>query len=532
MPIPESQIGTLHGHAYRQLGRPALAVGAAIRDWNGVYPEWELTGGAVDSDAPFGDGPAGDTMGDRLSSAYHRLRARMIPRDDWPEGVTRFARDWDGWKQGAGLLDFSDVIEQAGDLGAPGDADVIYVDEAQDHSRLELELLRVWAELAGQLVLIGDPWQGLYGWRGAYPQMFDGVRAREVLSQSYRVPRAVHALACSWIRELSTWEPIEYAPRDEAGSAELLDACWGDPDPIVALAEEHLDAGRSVMVMATCGYMLNPVLEVLRGRGLPFAQPWRRKQGAWNPLRGGTGTTMAERLLALIKPFEGQELQSEARASPGAAPVPGLDDSFDFGVNADNPNIDNPNVRVVTWSPFDVARWSAVLGAKGVIRRGQKKVLEAVLQETRETVLSTTIVDQADLDGWFEPEPAAFLGAVLRGAVEQDALLAWWLERVFAKKQQAARFPCNVLRRRGRQALVDDPRLWVGTVHSFKGGESDVVILFPDLSYGGWVGWNESVEGRDSIVRQMYVGLTRARQSVYVCRPAGSQTSSVWEWLN
>lgn len=558
MPLEDSQIGTLHAHAFRQLGLPPLAAGAAIKDWNQAHPEWELTGGAVDADAPFDDGPAGDTMGDKLSAAYHLRRARMTPREEWSSGVVRFAEDWESWKQEAGLLDFSDVIEQARDLGPPGEADVIYVDEAQDHSRLELELLRAWAEHAGSLVLFGDPWQALYTWRGAHPAMFDGVRDREILSQSFRVPRAVHGLACSWIRELSTWESIEYRPRPEEGSAALLDACWQDPDPIVSLAEEHIEAGRTVMVMATCDYMLFPVLGVLRSRGLPFAQPWRLKHGGWNPLRGGTGTTMAERLLSLVKPVEcaesvrnitdsirgfcnkGQDLQSEARAIPGTASVPGsreaLDDSFDFGANVadDDAALDAefgiPSERI--WSPSDVARWAVVMRAKGIIRHGMKKDMEAVLAETRETAVSTTLMAQHDFDCWFESEPAAFLAGVLRGNVERDALIAWWLECLLPPKQQAARFPCSVLRRRGRQALTDEPRLYIGNIHSFKGAEADVVILCPDLSGKGWRGWNESVEGKDSVVRQVYVGLTRARESVFVCRPAGSECASVWEWLN
>lgn len=590
MPIPDAMIGTLHAHAFRQLGMPALATGTRLKDWNEAHPEWALTEGAVDADAPFGDGPAGDGIGDKLAAGYHRLRARMTAREEWPSGVVRFAEAWEDWKQEMGLLDFSDVIERARDLGPPGDPspDVIYVDEAQDHSRLELELLRAWAERAGSLVLVGDPWQALYAWRGAHPAMFDGVRRREVLSQSFRVPRAVHSVATGWIRELSSWEPTEYRPRDEAGSAELLDASWGDPDSIVSLAESHLDVGKSVMVMAACGYMLLPTLGVLRGRGLPFAQPWRKKHGGWNPLRGGPGLTMAERLLALIKPVDGaelhdggaelceretlgdpwgdedgQEIQSEARTFPDGVLVPDSE-SFDFGANVERMPIDvdtdirvnnsiersrfcqlpdrdassnfganaDPALMELCWTPSDVARWAAVLGAKGVLRRGAKKALETVLAETRETAVSTTIAGQGDLDGWFEAEGAAFLGAAMCGRVERDDLVAWWLERLLPRKQQAARFPCSVLGRRGRQALIDRPRLFIGNIHSFKGAEADVVILFPDLSYRGWRGWNESVEDRDSIVRQMYVGLTRARESVFVCRPAGSRTSSVWEWLN
>jgi DNA helicase II / ATP-dependent DNA helicase PcrA len=71
---------------------------------------------------------------------------------------------------------------------------------------------------------------------------------------------------------------------------------------------------------------------------------------------------------------------------------------------------------------------------------------------------------------------------------------------------------------RGPQALVDAPRVVVGTIHSVKGGEADVVYLFPDLSREGDAAYQQAGQPRDSVIRQFYVGMTRAREILYICQ--------------
>jgi hypothetical protein len=57
------------------------------------------------------------------------------------------------------------------------------------------------------------------------------------------------------------------------------------PEPIVDDAERYVSAGLTVMVLATCSYMLEPLMAVLKRRGLPFHNPYRRKRRDWNPLQ-------------------------------------------------------------------------------------------------------------------------------------------------------------------------------------------------------------------------------------------------------
>ena len=58
----------------------------------------------------------------------------------------------------------------------------------------------------------------------------------------------------------------------------------------------------------------------------------------------------------------------------------------------------------------------------------------------------------------------------------------------------------------------------VGTIHSVKGGEADVVYLFPDLSQAGAAQYERSGAPHDSVIRLFYVGATRARETLYICQ--------------
>ncbi len=63
------------------------------------------------------------------------------------------------------------------------------------------------------------------------------------------------------------------------------------------------------------------------------------------------------------------------------------------------------------------------------------------------------------------------------------------------------------------------PQVMIGTIHSVKGGQADVVYLFPDLSQAGDAQYNRGGASRDSVIRQFYVGATRAREKLYLCQP-------------
>jgi DNA helicase II / ATP-dependent DNA helicase PcrA len=75
--------------------------------------------------------------------------------------------------------------------------------------------------------------------------------------------------------------------------------------------------------------------------------------------------------------------------------------------------------------------------------------------------------------------------------------------------------------------LIETPKVIVGTIHSVKGGEADVVYLFPDLSQAGDAHYQRFGPPRDSLIRLFYVGATRARETLYICQRESARAVSI-----
>ena len=96
-----------------------------------------------------------------------------------------------------------------------------------------------------------------------------------------------------------------------------------------------------------------------------------------------------------------------------------------------------------------------------------------------------------------------------------NASTEWLQKQMPAEKLKSWQYTFDVL----KKMADESPRCVVGTIHSVKGGEAEVVYLFPDLSPQA-VRNLHSPGGGDDIVRQFYVGLTRARQELVICGPS------------
>lgn len=250
-----------------------------IMPWNHAYPHWSLsTAKGVDVDDPFAE--PGSDEGDPLMAEMQRLRAAMVPRTLWSNAEVRyFAAAWEDWKRQHGLIDFTEMLELALQEVpyAPGNPAVGFVDEAQDMTPLQMALIHSWARFMTHLVTLGDDDQILYSWAGCRPEtMTDPAPDHiNILSQSWRVPRKVHTLANRWIAQVAHRQPKEYLPRDAEGEAKRSPATWREPQALVQDAQERMANGQSVMFLATCGYMLQPLLDELKEQGVPFHNPYR-----------------------------------------------------------------------------------------------------------------------------------------------------------------------------------------------------------------------------------------------------------------
>ncbi|OFV98393.1 MAG: hypothetical protein A3H28_02550 [Acidobacteria bacterium RIFCSPLOWO2_02_FULL_61_28] len=123
---------------------------------------------------------------------------------------------------------------------------------------------------------------------------------------------------------------------------------------------------------------------------------------------------------------------------------------------------------------------------------------------------------QMTLDALFEKAALETLLAAFEG--DYRRLLDWWRRNIAPRFHSRIQFPVGVAWVRGPQALAQKPKVIVGTIHSVKGGEADVVFLFPDLSRAGDVAYQRFGPLRDSVIRLFYVGMTRARETLYICQ--------------
>lgn len=498
--LPRENVGTLHALAYRALEQPDLAeTPDGLREWNKrahLYGEaYVIQGRRGDAREDMaGEAMTPSTEGEGLLQWYATARAKLMPREEWPPMLVKFAAKWEAFKHETDRFDFNDLIERAiNELPTlPGCPSVFLLDEAQDMSALDMRLARQWGAACEVFVIVGDPDQNLYGFRGADPAAFNANDEADVqvLDRSYRVPAAVHTYATDWIAE---WLPSRtraaYHPRlEDDGTPAVGKLTRGaytsnSPELLVNRLVEQLAAGERVMVLATCGFHLDPLVAILRRRGIPFGNPYRATDGRLNPLAG------ASRLRAYLA---------------GLPAAWGGED------------------RNWTWD--EVRLWAEPLKASGVFQRGGKSFVDVMCQDLPgDRMLSETrrrdrVAEWDEVMSLLTDEARLHLGL---GDV------SYYAANLLKSQSGGLAYTLAVYGAYGAAAVrsapgLSGPGIIVGTVHSVKGGEADCVYVFPDLSRQGFDGWLDRGARHDAVARTFYVAFTRARHELVLCQPSSA----------
>lgn len=494
---PDRAIGTLHSHAFRAIGHGRVALDAkVVADWNDQTPEWAITPDTRRTGGGDTGGyvrPGGAATGDELIASLDKLRATFTPVDEWPSNVRLFAERWSDWKREAEALDFSDMTEMAlvrarDGEPAPGRPKFFIADEAQDQTPLETALVTAWGAQAERLYIGLDDDQAINRWRGGDPEPIlsltegpNGQIKDKILDQSYRVPEAARRVAQRWVERLSLRRDKRYRPRVNADGSVAMGAAFKVPESIKDRAlidriEADLDAPgkQSVMVIASCNYMLEPLLSGLRARGIPFHNPFRPSEVRWNPLGGAVaGVSTAERVYRYM-------IMDERLEGKGGR----------------------------LWTGEDVQLWMDLikLGPAGMVR-GAKKMASLFDKdaEVPEAAIRNLFNDDDTFDWAATPD------------------VNWLSQSLLAGKDKTAAYPIEIVRQHGPAAIAERPRLVVGTVHSVKGAQCDVVYVAPDISLAGQRSAAESMAGRDELIRLFYVAMTRAYRELRLLQAASSQ---------
>jgi len=253
--------------------------------------------------------------------AEHDRRARALGTL-----ALRFDEALDARRRRVGAYSFSDVTRRiAGVDPLVGRADLWYrldrrarhllLDEFQDTSLLQWEALRPLAEelLAGHLderaaVIVADPKQSIYGWRGAEPELVDRVGRRfhlerDRLHQSFRSSRVVlefvnrifgnldrsplwegseedRERVRDWLRDFDRHEPardlpgrvrVEVGPREASMRSDDRPRMMARAGELVAELRERAP-GRSVGVLLRKNRNIPLLIADLRRRGFEVSE--------------------------------------------------------------------------------------------------------------------------------------------------------------------------------------------------------------------------------------------------------------------
>lgn len=466
--IPRENIGTIHALCYRLLGSPAIAE-SKIKLFNETEKQ-PISNQPINIDDPFSTLKEDDT---EILNSVNFLRNQLKPITTWSQADIYFFDRWKKFKSDNDLMDFTDLLEQGLEHELK-DAEIIFVDEAQDLVPLTWKVVRSWAENCEKLILAGDDDQTLYEWAGASAKLFipppDFPQDHIIpLKQSYRVPKLIHRIAEDITeRMLERFQDKEYKPRDHKGVVRHLQrGNFQEPNHIAAEIAEFLKQNRtkSAMLLASCGYILAPTLKQLRELGVPYANNYRPNRGDWNPLQ--------------ITEIGSKKTSTLTRFSCFAV-------DMQYG-----------------------ARWGSIQRIKNwhqMIKKTNRKYSDEQFSS-----LITTLSGAYDSGHQFDDD---FIRELLPETVAEVVIsrdLNNFIQLCYKKYHTLLDYYANIYMN-GFFIEVENPRLTVGTIHSVKGGEADCVFLYPDLSPKSILAVSQGDE--DAVHRMMYVGVTRTQDEL------------------
>ena len=169
-----------------------------------------------------------DDEGDRLLFlyGYSRVKKQTLKETYQEKGqgvewhtLKLVADTVDEYKADLGILDFNDVISVYAENCKPLPIKVAIIDEAQDLSPLQWDMVDKMTATCEHIYYAGDDDQAIYSWAGADVHRFLNLEVdhTEVLPISYRLPRTIFALANQISSHIKNRFQKEWSPRDDEG---------------------------------------------------------------------------------------------------------------------------------------------------------------------------------------------------------------------------------------------------------------------------------------------------------------------------
>lgn len=325
------------------------------------------------------------------------------------------------YKKANALMDYTDMLLEWLDHGTVPKLKVIFIDEAQDLSSVQWQMVRKLAENDCEVWVAGDDDQAIFSWAGADIAALSNLGGhRVVLSQSYRVPRSVYNLGMEIRTLIPDSVPKEYHPRDEEGQTN-----WRE-----SLDQIDMSKGKWLILVRN-NYKISEVELACRTLGLWY-------DSVFDPPAKCTDPILAWTDLCKGKKVSVSEIKEVAR-------------------------VQGRRIEKLPNKDYTLSELSGLLGPP---------------------------------NPWYE----AFTAMPLDKRAYYRAVLAAGED----------------IRRKNAKGLPE-PRIRISTIHGAKGGEEDNVILFTDMSQKTY---RKMQEDMGNEARVWYVGISRARQNLYIMSPA------------
>jgi len=170
------------------------------------------------------------------------------------------------YKKQYGLIDFNDMISEFIKSDVCPKFDTVFIDEAQDLSRMQWDMATALMFNAEDSFIAGDDDQAIFRWAGADVDSFITQTGKILnLAQSYRVPGVVHDFAMGIVKRISKRLHKEWAPKSKSGQ---LSYYHNFQDVDMRKGEWF--------VLARTRHMLNDLENVLYSQGLYYKNKFKK----------------------------------------------------------------------------------------------------------------------------------------------------------------------------------------------------------------------------------------------------------------
>lgn len=187
-----------------------------------------------------------------------------------PDALNKHTISWMNLLESQSKHDFTRMLEFCLEKKISPSIDAMIVDEGQDLSPLQMEVIKMWGEGAKELYMASDIDQAIYVWQGAEPKLvLDLPTEKEMpLMQSYRCPKAIAVAAKKLISRNTIRTGVDWQPTGDEGVIEHLNDL---PIQEIADAEKY---GVPCFILARNQYFIKSyVVPMLVEAGIPFSIP-------------------------------------------------------------------------------------------------------------------------------------------------------------------------------------------------------------------------------------------------------------------